>query len=253
VSALNKYILEVAYDGFAYQGWQIQKHTHETVAGVMIAAFKEAFFTEVHLLGASRTDAGVHALGQVVLVETSLLIDPTTLKEAWNSRLPYDIVIRRAAVAPHNFHPLAGVTQKTYFYHFFRNEPLPFISRYGWWCKRPLDLEVFKECLSIFKGTHDFRSFCTGHEQTSTIRTIDNIEVVYLKQMRTFRIIIQAKGFLRYMIRRIVGASFQIVLTQKPPQHLRHILEQKNPRQQLGIAAPHGLLLRRIHYERTLW
>jgi len=247
-----RYILLIAYDGLTYHGWQIQKHCR-TIAGTIRAAFKESFHVDVRLVGASRTDTGVHALGQIALVEMPLAIECSVLKKTINGRLPNNIVVRRVGVAPEDFHPLRGVTSKTYFYHFFCEQPLPFIARYGTWFKHPLSIEHIRKGLTIFKGTHDFRSFCTDPQVDSTVRTIDEIRVDYLKWIRTYRIIVQGKGFLHHMIRRILGAVFYAALYDKDHDVLVRALEERNPYQKLPIAKAHGLLLRRIRYERLLW
>ncbi len=247
-----KYVLLIAYDGLNYHGWQIQNHCR-TVAGTLVVAFRESFQVNVRLIGASRTDTGVHALGQIALIDMPLSIACSVLKKTINGRLPNNIVVRRVAVAPDDFHPLRGVASKTYFYHFFLEQPLPFIARYGNWLKHPISIEYVRKGVQVFEGTHDFRSFCTGNHVASTIRTIDEIQVDYCKRVRTYRIIIQGKGFLHHMIRRILGAVFYGALYGKDHDLLIRALEEKDPHQKLPIAKAQGLLLRRIRYERALW
>jgi tRNA pseudouridine38-40 synthase len=248
-----KYVILISYDGLNYNGWQMQKRD-TTISSVLHDSYKNIFHTDLRLVGASRTDSGVHALGQVALVDIPLKIDKNVLLSSWNKRLPKDIYIRAIQNAPEDFHPLKNVERKIYYYHFFIQKPLPFISRYGILCKHPIDLEKLNKALNVFVGTHDFRSFCTGYEQENTVRTVELIKVVYLKKFKTYRIIISGKGFLRHMIRRIVGAAFDIAMRDdKTIDDIVWALQQKNPHQQLPNAKPHGLLLRRIFYSNLKW
>ena len=162
------------------------------------------------MAGSSRTDAGVHALGQVVSFKTDLKITPIALKQAWNGRLPTDIHIRSIEPVSDDFYSQRDVRQKTYWYHIFPQRPLPFFARYGLPYRFPFDVDKLQSCLQLFVGTHDFRSFCTGDEKVNTVRTIDAIHLQYIKHYRAYRIVIQGPGFLRYMIRRIVGASLHV-------------------------------------------
>ncbi len=248
-----KYALLISYDGTEYHGWQSQQHC-QTVSDTLANAFKTAFAMDCTLQGASRTDAGVHALGQTAHITTQLDIDPATLRQAWNGRLPRDIHIRDLIIAPDAFHALKNVHEKTYYYHVFVERPLPFVSRYGSICRTPLNIDKLCESLDIFVGTHDFRSFCTGDEQESTIRTINSIDVVYLKAFKTYRIIVRGKSFLRYMIRRIVGAALDCATRPSLSlQALVDALAEKNPQQQLPTAPAQGLLLRKIIYNNLQW
>jgi tRNA pseudouridine38-40 synthase len=247
------YTLLVAYDGTAYHGWQIQPHC-STVAGMLQHRFQSVFHRDVFLQGASRTDAGVHALGQVVQATTDVDLEPTLLQKAWNAHLPKDIHIRSLGYTPEGFHPLDGVVQKTYYYHFFLERPLPFGSRYGLACSRTINLTRLQEALEVFVGTHNFRSFCTGHEQESTIRTIDAIYLTFLKRWRMYRIVFLGKSFLRFMIRRIVGAALDYAA--RPALSCNNLMEALaacNPQQHFTTAQPQGLLLRKIIYHKDIY
>jgi tRNA pseudouridine38-40 synthase len=133
----------------------------------------------------------------------------------------------------------------------FRERPLPFVARYGWYYGYPCNFEKLEECLSLFVGTHDFRSFCTGYEREDTVRTINAIKVEHLSWLRGYRIIIQGPGFLRYMIRRIVGACILVASTERSIEEISNALSEKNPQQQLFTAPAQGLVLRRIRYKDT--
>jgi tRNA pseudouridine38-40 synthase len=246
---MDAYKILVAYDGLDYHGWQLQPD-RLTIAGVLQSRFKAVFKKEIHIVGASRTDAGVHALGQVARFYTDMSITPEKLRTAWNNLLPRDILIRKLILAEPDFHPQRHVLEKTYYYHFFTQKPLPFLARYGFYRQMSLDLERLQECISIFVGTHDFRSFCTGYEQESTIRTINSLTARYVKRYGVYRIEIKGPGFLRYMIRRIVGASLDIASTSRPLKELREALAAKNPQQHLFTVPGHGLMLGHISYSR---
>jgi tRNA pseudouridine38-40 synthase len=245
------YKITVAYDGTAYEGWQIQPNGR-SIANVMQDSFFRAFKSSIKLIGASRTDAGVHALGQVASFSTDVSVSPECLLTIWHNSLPGDIEITSLEQTTSLYNPRECVVQKIYWYHLFTDRPSPFISRYGYFLKFSIDLDVLAEALTIFVGTHDFRSFCTGFEHESTIRTIDAITLDYNEAWQAHRISIYGKSFLRYMIRRIIGASLQVAMGQKPLELLHKALENPNPEQVLFNAPPHGLLLYSIHYKEGL-
>lgn len=246
---MQHYKLIISYDGTNYHGWQYQPD-QPTIVGVLQEQFKKVFGSEITIIGASRTDAGVHALGQVALCRTDLNITPQKFKQAWNGRLPADIQIRSLEAVDATFYPLRNVRQKTYWYHIFPQRPLPFVARYGLQYRFPFDLKLFEACLQEFVGTHDFRSFCTGDEQESTVRTVDAIQVKFIPEYQAYRVIVQGPGFLRYMIRRMVGAALHIATYRDlSKEHLLKVFEAKNPEHALPTAPAQGLLLRKIIYE----
>ncbi len=247
---MKQYKIIVAYDGSDYFGWQVQKN-QPSIAQTLQKAFNIAFEHNIKLIGASRTDTGVHALGQVARFTTDLPLEPSALLGAWNNVLPNDIVIRSLDEVPADFHPLYNVKQKTYWYHFFLKRPLPFIQRYGWYYHYPINLEKLHKSFSIFLGTHDFRSFCTGYDtQENTIRTIDALSLEYIRRFNIYRITVKGPGFLRHMIRRIVGACLDVAAHDNVSiDYLHDVLQQKNPRQTLPNASAKGLLLYKIMYK----
>lgn len=242
------YRIVVAYDGTDYHGWQIQPDA-TTITQVLVDSFFQTFSHKVLILGASRTDAGVHALGQVAIVRSPIAIPVTKLKKAWNNALPREVLIKDVVQLDQLVHPHKGVIQKTYMYHFFLQRPVPFVQRYGWHIKKSVDLDLLQKCLKIFVGTHDFRSFCTGDEADDTVRTVDSIDFEHLKDYETYRIIVKGKGFLRYMIRRIVGACLEVASRDDLTlEHLNTVLINKNPCHTLPNAPAKGLLLYEIQY-----
>ncbi|CAN5166277.1 tRNA pseudouridine(38-40) synthase TruA [soil metagenome] len=238
----------ISYDGTDFYGWQIQPG-HTTVIGVLQQRFKAVFGKDIHIAGASRTDAGVHALGQVAVFNTDLNITAGQLHHAWQNVLPVSVLIRELIKVDLDWNPRHHVKQKTYTYHFFQERPLPFAARYGWYYRHPVNIEKLKECLDVFVGTHDFRSFCSGDDMESTVRTIDEVSVEFINEFNAYRINIKGPGFLRYMIRRIVGACLEVASRDTLGiEDLKKALAEKNPLQVLPSAPAQGLLLYRIEY-----
>lgn len=238
----------VSYDGTDYCGWQEQSHD-KTVAGTIKRTFIQVFEQDIALLGASRTDAGVHALGQVVACRTALNLEPAQLKNAWNSKLPRDIVIREMTRTTPTYNPHHGIIEKEYTYTIALERPLPFQARYQWHYRRQIVIEKLTEALTLFVGTHDFRSFCCSEYTGNTTRIINAITLSQ-QSPDTYTITFTAPGFLRYMIRRIVGAC----LTVSSHRHLSindliRILQAKNPEHTLESAPPQGLVLVAIRYQ----
>ncbi len=245
---MQQYKMVIAYDGTQYHGWQFQPH-EQTVAGVLQEKFKKTFGRPIAVIGTSRTDAGVHALGQVAMCVTDLRIAPAALLRAWNGALPSDILIRSLEPVAETFHAQRNVRQKTYWYHIFTKRPLPMHAPYGHYYRLPFDVDLLHSCLQAFVGTHDFRSFCTGDDQLSTVRTVDAIHLEYHKNYGAYRIVVQGPGFLRYMIRRTVGAALHCATYQElSKEHLLTVFAAKNPLNRLPTAPAQGLMLRKIVY-----
>jgi len=247
---MKRYKLTIAYDGTGYHGWQIQPKL-TTITGLLQDHFYRTFQMPCQLVGASRTDAGVHALGQVAECRTNFDLEPEKLFYAWNNILPDDIVIRSLEKTRETFNLYKQVDYKIYYYHFFLKRPLPFVQRYGWFFRYPVDINKLSEALQIFVGTHDFRSFCTGDEMgTNTIRTINSTSIDYFRRFGLYRIAIKGPSFLRYMIRRIVGASIEVASrTNLSIEVLNKALAKKDPRLLLPNAPAKGLLLYKIVYK----
>jgi len=246
------YKIVIAYDGTGYHGWQRQPDA-KTVVQVLEKSFKAVFKQEIYISGASRTDAGVHALGQVASFALDMKIAPEVLKFAWNNDLPHDVLIQDISIVPDTFNPRHGVVSKTYHYSFFTQRPIPLVQRYGWYFSRPIDLDVLQQALQLFVGTRDFRSFCTGYDMNSTIRRIDSICLEYDDAMKAHRIVVKGPGFLRYMIRRIVGACLAVASKDEfTCQDIVEALAKKDPAQTLPNSPAKGLLLHQIYYDSNI-
>ncbi|MCF7799894.1 tRNA pseudouridine(38-40) synthase TruA [Candidatus Babeliales bacterium] len=243
----------IAYDGTDFCGWQTQLDK-PTVCTCMQKAFYKTFKQKISLVGASRTDSGVHAIGQVAKFRTELNLKPKIILNAWNSILPKSILIRQVEKIDNNFHPCKNVLQKTYYYNFFLKRPLPFVSRYGWFCNyvEKIDLEKFERALNLYIGEHDFRSFCKIDidENKNPIRKIDFIGLQKYSKHNLLQVVIKGKSFLRFQIRRMVGYALDVA--RRPDlsiDYLKNILDKPSPHQKLLKAESCGLILRKIDYK----
>jgi len=242
----------VAYDGTDFLGWQTQPRG-KTIARTLEETFSAVFKQRISLLGASRTDAGVHALGQVVLGRTDFCIDPERMRFAWNSSLPRDIIIRSLEFVDERFHPFHDVEAKTYYYHFFLRPPLPHVARYGWhfYYMNAVRFDLLERCLKLYEGTHDFSSFCTLETDNpqEAVRTIFSVRLSKINKWGMGRIAVVGKSFVRFQIRRMVGAAFDVA--RRPgwtEQTIVQMLAKPDPQQELFRAEASGLCLRKIVY-----
>jgi tRNA pseudouridine38-40 synthase len=249
----RRYKAVVAYDGTDYHGWQAQPD-RPTVVQTLQDTFATVFGRPISIVGVSRTDAGVHALNQIATFTTDLDVDVKTMRWAWHNRLPGDIILRSLELVPDTHNIYHNVAQKTYVYNLFAQRPLPFLHRYGWHIQQAFDEHKLQDALQMFVGTHDFRSFCAGDEERSdTVRTIDSITLCYNKRLKMHKVIVKGPAFLRYMIRRIVGASVAIAMrSQLAASDIKQLLERKNPDHTLPNAPAQGLVLYRIKYKEQL-
>lgn len=245
---MSRYKIITAYDGTEYAGWQYQKNA-VSISAVLQDTFYRVFKQKVTLYGASRTDTGVHALGHVAVFDTDLPVAPDMLRSAWNNQLPNDILIRELVPVADDFNPFFNIKEKVYWYHFFVDPPLPFAARYGLYYKYPLNMQKLKQALAAFTGTHDFRSFCSSQVTVPTIKTINVIDLSFIKRFNVYRIEVRGPGFLHNQVRRIVGAALTVASSDElSVAYLKQVLDERNPRQRLLCAPAHGLTLCKIIY-----
>ncbi len=246
---LNRYKVIVAYDGTDYLGWQEQAQG-ATVAGALQQSFRQVFKKDIKLLAASRTDAGVHALGQVATFTTDFMLDADRLLQAWSNKLPLAIHIRELKKVPLSFNPHHNIIEKTYQYVFSLKRQLPFDTRYVWYYRRPIDRQKLEKALAVFVGEHDFRSFCSSEYTGNTVRKMHAIMLVCDKD--NYVITFKAPGFLRYMIRRMVGACLHVASHKLLTiDHLKTTLINKNPEHTLESAPARGLTLLAVQYKKV--
>ncbi len=242
--------LIVAYDGTDFAGWQSQP-SGRTVQDVLEAAL-EPLGMVGRTLAAGRTDAGVHALGQVVRVRTRAPYPPQVFCQAVNARLPDDMAVLSCREVGESFHPIAEATAKTYRY-LLHDGPVRdvFLRRTSWKLWQPLDEQAMAEAAQVLCGRHDFRSFQTsGSERKTTVRTVRRIDVCRGFQAcpHLVAIEIEADGFLYNMARAIVGALVEIGHGQRDAAWLQDVLAACDRRRAARTAPPQGLFLVEVQY-----
>lgn len=239
--------LTAAYDGTAYHGSQIQNNA-ETIEGVLTRELSLLLRQEIRLIGASRTDAGVHARGNVYVFDTDSSIPPERICYALNARLPEDIRIQSSCEVPADFHPRHQETVKTYEYCILnRALPLPQYRLYAHFTYELLDVERMNEACRYFIGEHDFAAFCAaGTSAESTVRTIYDLSVEKNGELLTIRV--TGNGFLYNMVRIIAGTLMKAGSGSIEPQQIAQIIAGKD-RTKAGPTAPAcGLTLAEIRY-----
>ena len=240
--------LTIAYDGTNYCGWQIQPNGM-TVEEVLNRALKKLTGEDILVIGASRTDSGVHALGNVAVFDTETTIPAERIAMALNQRLPEDIVIIKSEEVPPDFHPRYCDCSKTYEYHIMNTQiPIPTQRLTNYFVSYPLDLNKMRQAASYLVGEHDFASFCNVRtDVASTVRTIYSLDILQEGEMITIRI--TGNGFLYNMVRIIVGTLIRVGRGFYEPERVKEILEEKD-RKAAGVTAPaHGLTLVSIDFQ----
>jgi tRNA pseudouridine38-40 synthase len=241
-----KLVLE--YDGTRYHGWQVQPGT-VTVQGTLEACLSKMTAAPVRVHAAGRTDAGVHALGQVVHFDTASTIAFPALVRGLNSLLTADIVVRQAHETSADFHARYSARQKTYAY-IVHNQPLrsAFYAPYAWYIPQALDVAAMRTASQALVGQHDFSAFrastCTARHP---VRCLTRLGIKRRGDRLFF--LLSADGFLQHMVRNIVGTLVQVGRSKIPASAMVAIL-QSHQRQQAGpTAPPHGLFLVRVMYD----
>lgn len=240
--------LEIAYDGTAYCGWQLQPG-QPTVEAMINKALTELMGEEITVIGASRTDSGVHALGNVAVFDTNSRIPAEKLCMALNQRLPEDIRVQTSTEVDLEFHPRKVASRKTYEYSVLnRRIPLPTERLYATHVYYELDVALMQAAANYLIGEHDFKSFCSVKTQvTDTVRTIYRLQV--LKQGYMIRIIITGNGFLYNMVRIIAGTLIEVGRGAYPPERVTDILNGCDRSLAGPTALAQGLTLIGIEYQ----
>jgi len=238
---MKRIMLRVAYDGTEYCGWQ-QQPNGITVEGVLNCELSSLLKEEIEVIGASRTDAGVHAHGNVCVFDTKSRIPGEKFSSALNSYLPGDICVQESREVAPDFHPRHCECNKTYEYQIYNATfPNPLFRRYTHFLYRPLDVAAMQRAAGYLVGEHDFKSFCSVDTLAkTTVRRVDSIEVKEEKGASCGReIIIQVagRGFLYNMVRIIAGTLIEVGRGQIPPERVKDILEVCD-RQAAGPTAP---------------
>ena len=244
---MKRIMLIIAYDGTRYCGWQVQPNGL-TVEEILNRVLTERLEEPIVVIGASRTDAGVHALGNVAVFDTNSQIPAEKLSFALNQRLPKDIIIQQSREVPLDFHPRRCKSIKTYQYQILNSRfPIPTQRLYSYFIYSPLQLEAMTQAAQYLVGEHDFKSYCsTRTKLENTVRKIYDIKIEKHEDVVT--ITISGNGFLYNMVRIIAGTLIRVGLNAYPPDYVKEILEKKD-RLIAGPKAPaHGLSLQGIEY-----
>lgn len=238
--------LTVAYDGTNYHGWQLQNNGI-TIESELNRCLSGLFGEEIAVIGASRTDAGVHALGNVAVFDTESRMPAEKVSYALNQRLPEDIRIQKSEEVPADWHPRRCSSRKTYEYRIYRGQfPMPLKRLYSYFTYRPLDVEKMRQAAGYLEGEHDFKSFCqSGAQAESTVRTIYSVKLE--EQGAELVIRVCGSGFLYNMVRIIAGTLMEVGQGKRTPESVAAALEARN-RSAAGPTAPaNGLTL--VQYE----
>jgi tRNA pseudouridine38-40 synthase len=250
--------LTIQYDGTGYNGWQVQPNGI-TLQGMLQEKIKEITGEDAKVTGAGRTDAGVHALGQVAAFKTGSKLTPDTIKRALNAVLPDAVRVMDTCDAMDTFHPRYDAKSKIYFYVIANARIIsPFLYRYAWRIPHRLDLDGMSRALAPLEGTHDFSAFrASGCGAKSPVRTISGISMEKLSGLdfmgskldgSFIKISIEADAFLRHMVRNIVGTAVEAGKGKITPMDMERILESRD-RKLAGPTAPaRGLFLERVNY-----
>jgi len=238
----------IAYNGTNYCGWQIQPNGI-TIEEVLNKALKKLTGEDILVIGASRTDSGVHAMGNVAVFDTDTTIPAEKIAVALNQRLPEDIVIVKSEEVADDFHPRYCDCSKTYEYHIINTRiPVPTKRLTNYFVSYVLDIEKMRQAASYLVGEHDFVSFCNVRTDVeNTVRTIYALDILTNGDEITVRI--TGNGFLYNMVRIIVGTLIRVGRGFYEPEKVKEILEAKD-RKAAGVTAPaHGLMLMEIKYD----
>lgn len=240
--------LLIQYDGTRYNGWQSQEHTEQTIQGKLTNVLERMIKEHIELQGSGRTDAGVHAIGQVAHFRTEAENSCEEILHYVNRYLPEDIAVQRVQEVSPRFHSRLSAIRKTYLYRVW-NSPIPnvFERRFLYQVKENLDVEAMRRAAALLKGTHDFRSFCANKRmKKSTIRTLEQIEIEQKGAELSFYF--TGNGFLYHMVRILMGTLLEVGLGKRTSEEMIEILEALD-RERAGAMAPaQGLCLLSVEY-----
>lgn len=240
--------IRVTYEGTRYQGWQKQETSDNTIQGKLERLFSRMCDEEITIQGSGRTDAGVHALGQVVNFHTSSTMSTEEMLAYMNQYLPEDIAVVEIAEMPERFHSRLNAKGKRYCYRVWNSSiPNVFWRRYSHMVEDALDIEAMKSATTFLLGEHDFKAFTsTKKGKKSTVRRIDSIDIVKEGDLITFTFI--GNGFLYHMIRILVGTLLEVGKGKRSAESISEVLESKN-RENAGELVPgKGLVLEEVFY-----
>ncbi|MCM1156264.1 MAG: tRNA pseudouridine(38-40) synthase TruA [Roseburia sp.] len=244
---MKRIMLTVAYDGTNYHGWQVQPNG-ETIEGVLNRCLSLLLGEKIEVIGASRTDSGVHALGNIAVFDSETSIPAEKIAYALNAGLPEDIKIQDSREVKASFHPRHCDSRKTYEYRIYNATfPMPTQRLYSYFSYTPFDIERMREAAAYFVGTHDFKSFCSIDTHVEdTVRQIEDVQVWKADDLITIRVV--GRGFLYNMVRIMAGTLMEVGRGSLEPKEIRRILEARD-RNAAGPTAPAcGLTLMKYEF-----
>lgn len=240
--------MTVQYDGARYSGWQRQGNTDNTIQGRLEKVLSRLLVENVEISGSGRTDAGVHAVGQVANFKTEQTIaDCEAFLKALNEVLPGDIAVTRLTAASPRFHARLSAKEKTYRYTVW-NSVIPNVleRRYQYQLAEHLDETAMRDAAVRLLGTHDFAGFSTGHTKKSTIRSLKSVEI--RREGDRVELSFTGNGFLRNMVRIMTGTLLEVGLGTRAPESIDVILETCDRQKAGATAPPQGLCLMQVLY-----
>lgn len=245
---MKNYKITIQYDGTRYSGWQVQKCTEDTIQGKIEHVLSTLVNHPVEIMGSGRTDAGVHAIGQVANFHIEDEYDKDQVFLWLNSHLPKDIAITEIEEVPERFHSRFSATRKTYVYRIHTGAVSNVFERkYVYDYGPQLDVERMRQAAKLLEGEHDFKSFCGNKRmKKSTVRTIYSIDIEELSD--EIRISYTGKGFLMNMVRILTGTLIEVGDGRRTPESMTEILEKKDREQAGYTAPPQGLVLKKVYY-----
>jgi tRNA pseudouridine38-40 synthase len=251
ISQKYRYKLIISYDGSNYSGWQVQPNSL-SIQEVIEKALLTLFHTPIKVIASGRTDAGVHALGQVAHISLDSPVEEEKLLYSINGLLPRDICVRTLYPASPDFHARFHAKRKVYHYHLhcekFQDPSKRF---YSYHVRYKLDIEALKKAITYFIGTHNFKAFANENEKgsakNSPIKTIYTINLV--EERGGYRLEFEGNGFLYKMVRNIVGTLLDCAAGKLIPEELPALFASEDRKQTSRAAPAHGLFLVRVDYE----
>lgn len=246
---MSNYKFVIQYEGTRYQGWQKQVSTENTIQGKIEAVLSKMVGKTVEIDGSGRTDAGVHAYGQVANAHFETKLATKEILEYMNRYLPEDIAVISVEKVGDRFHARLNASEKTYMYRVMCSDvPHIFDRRYVYVMSKELDLHAMEQATQLLKGTHDFKGFSTKKKmKKSTIRTITDIQIK--REGDEVRFIYKGNGFLYHMVRILTGTLLEIGRGERSVDSIYEIFESKN-RELAGELVPgKGLTLVEVNYE----
>jgi tRNA pseudouridine38-40 synthase len=245
-----QYRLVLEYDGAEFSGWQIQPG-ERTVQATLEDALARLLGHPARVAAAGRTDAGVHATGQVACFHTGRVIDAPTVLRALNALTPRDVAVRSVDAVPDDFDPRRSARRREYVYRIWnRRIPSPFWRRYAWHVASPLAADRMDAAAALLVGEHDFTSFrAAGCDAAGPVRRVSHSGVARQHDMVVYTI--EGTAFLRHMVRNIIGTLVEVGTGRRESDDMRTLLQLRDRAHAAATAPPHGLCLTRVDYDGT--